>query len=330
MTGWYYVDAQQQRHGPVDPGRVADLFRDGTLTRASLVWREGMQEWTSLINVAPELRLDMTPPPPHVSEATDAPVTAMADEARPLTGRAVFTASEPTYAPAAAAIARPHATVTTGDSPYAAPHADIGAHAYAPAAREGHVVYAGFWKRVAACLIDGFAIGIPVAIIVTIVGGLLGWGSSFSGSLLGRSQFNPGETVMSWVLSALVFAWFHSSAGLLATPGKLAIGIKVVRTDGDRISFLRGFARYWAYMLSSLLLCIGLLMAAFTGRKQGLHDFMCDTLVVDKWAFTSQPERQRDELGTVAVVVLVLGGLLIVGSLIVLLLAFGALLSMAR
>lgn len=330
MTGWYYVDAQQQRHGPVDPGRVADLFRDGTLTRASLVWREGMQEWTSLINVAPELRLDMTPPPPHVSEATDAPVTAMADEARPLTGRAVFTASEPTYAPAAAAIARPHTTVTTGDSPYAAPHADIGAHAYAPAAREGHVVYAGFWKRVAACLIDGFAIGIPVAIIVTIVGGLLGWGSSFSGSLLGRSQFNPGETVMSWVLSALVFAWFHSSAGLLATPGKLAIGIKVVRTDGDRISFLRGFARYWAYMLSSLLLCIGLLMAAFTGRKQGLHDFMCDTLVVDKWAFTSHPERQRDELGTVAVVVLVLGGLLIVGSLIVLLLAFGALLSMAR
>lgn len=330
MTGWYYVDAQQQRHGPIEASAVAGLFRDGTLTRASLVWREGMQEWTSLINVAPELRLDMTPPPPHVSEATDAPVTAMADEARPLTGRAVFTASEPTYAPAAAAIARPHATVTTGDSPYAAPHADIGAHAYAPAAREGHVVYAGFWKRVAACLIDGFAIGIPVAIIVTIVGGLLGWGSSFSGSLLGRSQFNPGETVMSWVLSALVFAWFHSSAGLLATPGKLAIGIKVVRTDGDRISFLRGFARYWAYMLSSLLLCIGLLMAAFTGRKQGLHDFMCDTLVVDKWAFTSQPERQRDELGTVAVVVLVLGGLLIVGSLIVLLLAFGALLSMAR
>lgn len=328
MTGWYYVDAQQQRHGPVDPGRVADLFRDGTLTRASLVWREGMQEWTSLINVAPELRLDMTPPP--VSEATDAPVTGTADETRPLTGRAVFTASEPTYAPAAAAIARPHATVTTGDSPYAAPHADIGAHAYAPAAREGHVVYAGFWKRVAACLIDGFAIGIPVAIIVTIVGGLLGWGSSFSGSLLGRSQFNPGETVMSWVLSALVFAWFHSSAGLLATPGKLAIGIKVVRTDGDRISFLRGFARYWAYMLSSLLLCIGLLMAAFTGRKQGLHDFMCDTLVVDKWAFTSHPERQRDELGTVAVVVLVLAGLLIVGSLIVILLAFGALLSMGR
>lgn len=332
MSQWYYVDAHQQRHGPVDPGRVADLFRDGTLTRTSLVWREGMQEWTALINVAPELRLDMTPPLPPVPETTDAPVTATAtaEEVRPLTGRAVFTASEPTYAPAAAPVARPDATVTTGDSPYAAPHADIGAHAYAPAVREGHVVYAGFWKRVAACLIDGFALGIPVAIIVTIVGGLLGWGSSFSGTLLGRSQFNPAETVMSWVLSALVFAWFHSSAGLLATPGKLAIGIKVVRTDGGRISFLRGFARYWAYMLSSLLLCIGLLMAAFTGRKQGLHDFMCDTLVVDKWAFTSHPERQRDELGTVAMVVLVLGGLLIVGLLVLGVAAGFAIASMGR
>jgi len=44
---------------------------------------------------------------------------------------------------------------------------------------------------------------------------------------------------------------------------------------------------------------------------------MCDTLVVDKWAFTAHPERQRDELGTVTTVILVIAGLMIVGGIAV-------------
>ncbi|MBD9480222.1 RDD family protein [Pseudoxanthomonas sp. PXM02] len=323
MTQWYYVDAEQQRHGPVDAGAMGELFRNGTLSRASLVWREGMQQWTALVNVAPELRLDMTPPPP-APEAPDAPPVIEVKEERPLTGRAVFTASEPTYT-APAPIVRAAQT----DSPYAAPQADIGAYGYATPVRAGHVVYAGFWKRVAASLIDVFAIGIPLSILLVILGELFGWESSFS-NIESSQPFNALETLVSYPLTAAIYAWFHSSAGLMATPGKLAIGIKVVRTDGEKISFLRGFGRYFAYILSTLLLFVGLVMAAFTARKQGLHDFMCDTLVVDKWAFTSQPERQRDELGGVATAVLVIGGLLTVGALILLLVAFGTLLSMAR
>ena len=119
MTQWYYVDNEQQRHGPIDASAVADLFRAGTLSRASLVWREGMQEWTALINVAPELRLDMTPPAPAPETIEIAP-TVEVQEDRPLTGRAVFTASEPTYA-ASAPVARSEPTIATGDSPYAAP-----------------------------------------------------------------------------------------------------------------------------------------------------------------------------------------------------------------
>lgn len=326
MTQWYYVDARQQRHGPVDARAIGDLFRAGTLTRASLVWREGMQQWTALVNVAPELRLDLATAPPPAPEVAEPPSIAKTQDERPLTGRAVFTASEPAHI--APATLRPESTIRAGDSPYAAPRADIGAH-YATPAYEGHVVYAGFWKRVAASLIDVFALGIPIGLLVVIIGGLLGWGSSVERVLLG-SGFHLGDNLLSGLLTSLAFAWFHSSAGLLATPGKLAIGIKVVRGNGEKISFLRGFGRYWAYLLSSMLLGIGVLMAAFTSRKQGLHDFMCDTLVVDKWAFTSQPERQRDELGTVATAVLVIGGLLIVGALILILVAFGTLLSMAR
>ena len=128
--------------------------------------------------------------------------------------------------------------------------------------------------------------------------------SGFSGT---ANAFNLGESGISWVLSALAYGWFHSAAGLMATPGKLAIGIKVVRTDGDKISFLRVFGRYWATLLSAILIGIGYLMAAFTARKQALHDMVCDTLVVDRWAFTSRPERQNPALGAVTIVVLVLG-----------------------
>ena len=77
-----------------------------------------------------------------------------------------------------------------------------------------------------------------------------------------------------------------------------------------------------AYFLFVLMTCgIGVLisglMVAFTERKQALHDMLCDTLVVDKWAFTDRPEWQERGLGTVTVVILVLFGLFIAGALAV-------------
>jgi uncharacterized RDD family membrane protein YckC len=351
MTQWYYVDPQHQRQGPVAAEAIARLYRSGALTRASLAWRDGMSQWTPLGEIAAEVGI-ADPAPVSAPVAPPIPPSPLAVETdalveRPLTGRAVFTASEPSYTQytpphasqseavaAAAMAARPAASALDSSapaaSPYAAPRADIGSYA-GTAVYEGHVVYAGFWKRVAASVIDAFAIGIPVGIVAAIVGGLLGFGSSFAAGLSGAADvFNPGETITSYLLTAIAFAWFHSTAGLTATPGKLAIGIKVVRTDGERISFLRGFGRYWAYLLSGLLLCIGLIMAAFTSRKQGLHDLICDTLVVDKWAFTSQPERQRDELGTVALVVLIIFGVLLIGAFILMAVGFAALASMGR
>jgi uncharacterized RDD family membrane protein YckC len=101
----------------------------------------------------------------------------------------------------------------------------------------------------------------------------------------------------------------------------MAVGIKVVRTDGTRISLARGVGRFFAAMLSGLTLGIGFLMAAFTERKQGLHDMICDTLVVDKWAYTAHPEWQKRELGTVTVVILAIFGVLI--------LLFGAIMAFA-
>ena len=82
-------------------------------------------------------------------------------------------------------------------------------------------------------------------------------------------------------------------SGRQATLGKMAVGIKVTDDDGQRIASRVASAAISPRILSSLILFIGYIMAAFTDRKRALHDMIASTLVVDRWAFTAHPERQR-------------------------------------
>jgi len=83
------------------------------------------------------------------------------------------------------------------------------------------------------------------------------------------------------VLNWLYFTLFESSKKQ-ATPGKLALGIIVTDMDGNSITFGRANGRYWGKIVSSLILLIGYLMAAFTRKKQALHDIMADCLVINR------------------------------------------------
>ena len=65
-----------------------------------------------------------------------------------------------------------------------------------------------------------------------------------------------------------------------ATPGKLALGLKVTGLDGGRISFARATGRYFAEILSGLTLGIGYAVVAFSRRRQALHDMVAGTVVV--------------------------------------------------
>lgn len=161
---------------------------------------------------------------------------------------------------------------------------------YAQKLREGaapaaQAVYAGFWIRVVGYLID--------IIILTVVSAILQFG--IAGSLFTLPRIQPGTTPDPAVLGAmagvfgLVFllqiavqacyeAFFVAHLG--ATPGKLAIGVKVVRPDGSRVALGRAFGRYFAKMLSGLILFIGYIMIGFDSQKRGLHDMICDTRVI--------------------------------------------------
>jgi uncharacterized RDD family membrane protein YckC len=124
--------------------------------------------------------------------------------------------------------------------------------------------YSGFWLRVAALFID-ILILIPFSLVFGYIENQPGlfW-AGFIGSI-----------VMGW----LYFSLFESGTWQ-ATPGKRLMSIKVTNLSGEKIGFGKATARYFAKFLSSLILCIGYLMAAFTQRKQALHDMICETLVL--------------------------------------------------
>jgi uncharacterized RDD family membrane protein YckC len=73
-------------------------------------------------------------------------------------------------------------------------------------------------------------------------------------------------------------------SSLQATPGKLALGIKVTDMQGNRIGFGRALGRNLAKIISAIILYIGFIMAGFTQKKQALHDMIAGCLVVAKSA----------------------------------------------
>jgi uncharacterized RDD family membrane protein YckC len=60
----------------------------------------------------------------------------------------------------------------------------------------------------------------------------------------------------------------------------MAMGLKLVRSDGSGLSYGRIVGRYFSEWISGLIFCIGYIMVAFDEQKRGLHDRICDTRVI--------------------------------------------------
>ena len=137
-------------------------------------------------------------------------------------------------------------------------------------------MYAGFWKRLAAFIIDN----IIAYVLLMIVMAFTRYGERLSNPATVLSAILV-MTICSMAIYVLYWSLFESSA-LQATPGKMALGIKVSDMNGNRISFGRALGRNFGKIISGLTLNIGYVMAGFTVRKQALHDKMADCLVIDK------------------------------------------------
>lgn len=204
--------------------------------------------------------------------------------------------------------------------------------AIAPASTDishSDIVHAGFWRRVAANVIDSLVVGALSYIILIPVMLVAGFSLAvFAGDIPSGQEDSftwlmLGLYPLLYTLNAIYYGWMQSRPAQ-ATLGKMACGIKVVGNHGERISFWRGFWRYFAFIFVCLFtLGIGLVIAAFTERKRALHDMMCGTLVVDKWAYSNRPELQTRGLDTVSKVVLAIYAVLIALAILFVMLAIG-------
>ena len=133
--------------------------------------------------------------------------------------------------------------------------------------------YAGFWKRYAAAFIDG-----GIFFVVCFIAGFV------------FSVFQLEVEPVIWLAIVLVVAWLYFAlfecSSSQATPGKMAVGIKVTDMGGDRISFGRASGRHVGKILSHSFFLMGYIMVAFTQKKQGWHDFFAECLVVNTCAPT--------------------------------------------
>lgn len=80
------------------------------------------------------------------------------------------------------------------------------------------------------------------------------------------------------IIGIFIRTLFESSK-FQGTPGKVAVGIKVVDYKGDRISFSRALKRNFAKIISTLFY-FGYLKVMFSEKRQGFHDYLAKTYVI--------------------------------------------------
>lgn len=228
---WYYV-LNGKQVGPVAESELSRLLANGTISAATMVWREGQPDWQPLSAVLP-----------NVVSNPDAPQ---------LGGMAVPLAQKDMLVQ----------------------QMREGVASTAP----GSMRYAGFWIRFVAKFVDiiilqvvQFVLGLLVGIVVGVLGAR-GDGA--------QAVLTIGLVVMGLAINV---AYQTIMIGkYAATVGKMAVGVRVVKPDGGRVSMGNAAGRYFGEMLSGLILSIGYIMAAFDEEKRALHDRICETRVIYK------------------------------------------------
>ncbi len=243
---WYYAEGQEQK-GPFSEDEFQALVRQGTVKEDTLVWHEGLGEWQAYASLA-----GGSGAPTESSGGGDA-ACAVCGKLLPVhelvqfEGAHVCAACKPVFLQKL----REDATVPL------------------------QMNYAGFWIRFAAVFLDGLLLSIPYYAL-------------YFGTIAALSRSNP--EMMSAIQIAL--SLLQMVVGLLyevimigkygATLGKMAVKIKVVTAEGGPVSYGRATGRYFAKILSQLILMIGYIMAGFDKEKRALHDMICNTRVIKR------------------------------------------------
>lgn len=154
--------------------------------------------------------------------------------------------------------------------------------------QNNRIKYAGFWIRLCAAIIDLIVMYIIIVILNLPVFNFIFFTFETIFKILFifiglEFAFNI-ILVMVQIITVIVISWLYfslmESSNKQATLGKQALGIKVININGKPISFERATGRYFAKFISNSSLLVGYIMAAFTQKKQSLHDLIAKILVI--------------------------------------------------
>ena len=130
------------------------------------------------------------------------------------------------------------------------------------------VIYAGFWRRVLAYIID-VCVLMPVALVAGF----------FLAIFVG--PIDDAATKVLGIFIAWIYYAICETSKWQGTVGKLALGLKVTNEQLQPVTFGQASVRLFSKLLSGILL-IGFIITAFTSKKQALHDIIAKCLVVCK------------------------------------------------
>ena len=303
---WYYRDSDQEI-GPVSKAELQNLVKSKQVSARTLVRSVEMADWVPLIDVVQgKAGRPQSPPPPPPADAPAAesqPAEAAFDD--PI---GELSMEEKMDSPSESTPGQVPAVAEEGEAVPLAICSQCGGTfpedqviafedrmicgsckpMFVQQLKEGvamplSTAFGGFWIRTLAYIIDGAIFGIATWIIMIPISMLAvpaimqfgeeaTMGSMFM--LIGLYSF------VSIAIPIFYYTFFHGRWG--ATVGKMACGLKVVTAEGEPISYGRAFGRFWAFMLSGLILYIGYFMAGFDDEKRSLHDRICSTRVVKK------------------------------------------------
>lgn len=248
---WYYADGGRQV-GPLGEDDFRRLVDEGRVRSSTLVWHEGMAGWQPLGEVA--------------SQLTAAP----GGEGRPAPGVRDFCSQCGRQFSTDDMISYESVWVCADCKELFFQRIGEGG----PVAPAGDAfTYAGFWIRFAAVMIDGIILWVGQKLLVMGLGAMLG-------ALGIVSPIMIVIVIMQYIVNIAYVVFFLGRFG--ATPGKMAVGIKVIVSNGRPIGYLRALGRYLAKILSGIIFAIGYIMAAFDDEKRALHDHICNTRVIYK------------------------------------------------
>ncbi len=260
---WYYAESGRQV-GPIKEEALEALVRSGVVNPDTLVWQQGMSNWQAYRTVRSVVGAPAEHALPVATAAPEPTIRFCSECGRP------FAQSE---------------LIPFGNTFVCAACKETFTHKLREGvAATGAVRYGGFWIRFVAIFIDG-AILFTVSMLLNVIGALLfvpGAGARVPGVMpVYSGAFLAYQGIMFLINLAIALSYsvfFLTHYG--ATPGKMALRLKVVTSRGGPISVPLAVGRFFANYLSGLTLGIGYIIAGIDEQKRALHDRICDTRVI--------------------------------------------------